>query len=425
MIRQLVSLTLTVLMHIVCFNIMTVRKYSVKKTALIYSGYIFVFILLAILASRVLFSIQSIYAITFAFLSTILVAFFIFMATSADPVCKKVFLFLCYSTMFCIFFCSSVMISSIWFKDEFSTEAVYTKAIIRILLYLPAIWVYIRFLRPAMWEVPGSNKKVWYSISLVSMLFLIVFSVFLIVYYMENNFRTWYSVLFGVTVVIYCSVLWIIFDMIRYMREESRTELVEKNMEYLQHQLKTAEENELYAKTIRHDFRHHNQNIAVMLKKGEIDEALRYIEQYNESLGTAKMKSFCPNVTVNAILTSFYHIAQNNGISFSAVADTPRQSPIADMDYVAILSNLLENAVNGCKECGVHGEIKINIRTVVNKIVIVCSNPCREDIDIVNYMIKNKGVGIDSIIASSRKYCGDISYKMDDGVLTACIILKP
>lgn len=425
MIRQLVSLTLTVLMHIVCFYIMTVRKYSVKKTVLIYSGYIFVFIFLAILALSVLFSIQSIYAISFAFVSTFLVAFFIFMVTSSDPVCKKVFLFFCYSTMFCIFYCSSVMISSIWFKDEFSTESVYTKAIIRILLYLPAIWAYIRFLRPAMWEVPGSNKKVWYSISLVSMLFLIVFSVFLIVYYMENNFRTWYSVLFGVTVVIYCSVLWIIFDMIRYMREESRTELVEKNMEYLQHQIKTAEENELYAKTIRHDFRHHNQNIAVMLKKGEIDEALRYIEQYNESLCTAKMKSFCPNVTVNAILTSFYHIAQNNGISFSAVADTPRQSPIADMDYVAILSNLLENAVNGCKECGVHGEIKINIRTVVNKIVIVCSNPCREDIDIVNYMIKNKGVGIDSIIASSRKYCGDISYKMDDGVLTACIILKP
>lgn len=31
MTRQLVALTLTVLMHIVCFAIMTERKYSVKK----------------------------------------------------------------------------------------------------------------------------------------------------------------------------------------------------------------------------------------------------------------------------------------------------------------------------------------------------------------------------------------------------------
>lgn len=347
------------------------------------------------------------------------------MATSADPVCKKMFLFLCYATMFCIFYCSSVMISSIWFRDELGAAAMYTKAITRTLLYLPAIWAYIRFLRPAMREVPGANKKVWYSISLVSMLFLIVFSGFLFVHYMENDFRSWHNILFVITVVIYCSVLWVIFGMIRYMREESRTELIDKNMQYLQEQLKIARENELFAKTIRHDFRHHNQNIAVLLKKGEIDEALRYIEQYNESLDAVKPKEFCPNVTVNAILTSFYYIAKKNVIAFSAFADTPQQSAIADTDFVAILSNLLENAINGCKECGVPGEMKINIRTIENKTVVVCSNPCRKDLEVINNMIKNKGVGIDSIIASSRKYNGDISYKQENGILTVCIILKP
>lgn len=241
---------------------------------------------------------------------------------------------------------------------------------------------------------------------------------------MENDFRAWHSILFVITVVIYCSVLWVIFGMIRYMKKEGRTELIEKNMEYLQEQLKIARDNEVFAKTIRHDFRHHNQNIAVMLKKGEIGEALRYIEQYNKSLDAVKPREFCPNVTVNAILTNFYHIAHNKGILFYAYADTPYQSPIADMDFVAILSNLLENAVNGCKECKVSMEIKINIRTIENKTVIVCSNSCRENIEIVNHMIKNKGVGIDSIVASSRKYNGDISYKQDNGILTVCVILK-
>ena len=82
--------------------------------------------------------------------------------------------------------------------------------------------------------------------------------------------------------------------MIRYMIKESRMELIEENMKYLQGQLKTAKENELFAKTIRHDFRHHNQNIAAMLQKGETNEALRYIEQYNESLDAARPKEFCP-----------------------------------------------------------------------------------------------------------------------------------
>ena len=345
------------------------------------------------------------------------------MITSADPACKKIFLFLSYSTVFCIFYCVSVMLCSIWFKNEFEVGAVYAKTITRTLLYLPAIWAYIRFLRPAVREVSGDNKKTWYSISLVSLLFLIVFSIFLMIYYMDNNFRAWHSILFAVTVLIYCSVIGVIFGTIRYMRKQNRMELIEKNVEYLQGQLALSSENELLAKTIRHDFRHHIQNIAVMLKKGNIGEALRYIEQYSESLDAAKLKKFCPHITVNAILNSFYTKAQNDGIAVSVSADTQKETAIADMDFVAILSNLLENAVNGCKECQADGEISVNIRTVADKTVIVCSNPCKPELVIENNRIKNEGIGINSMISAARKYDGDVSYSVENGILTVCVIL--
>ena len=121
--------------------------------------------------------------------------------------------------------------------------------------------------------------------------------------------------------------------------------------------LKTAKENELSAKTVRHDFRHHNQNIETMLEKGEVDEALCYLKQYNDSLDEIKPNDFCPNITVNAILTSFYTNAQKNGLSISIEADTAEHTAISDMDFVAVLSNLLENAVNGCVECQSDGKI--------------------------------------------------------------------
>ena len=424
MIRQIVALTLTVLMHIVCFAIMSERKYSVKKTISIYFVFLTVFVCLAMFVSRVLFDIHSFYAASLAFVSTILVSFIIFMLTSTDPACKKVFLFLSYSSLFCIFFCSSAMISSVWFKEEFGVAAVYAKTLIRTLLYLPAIGAYVAFFRPAMREVPGSNKKIWHSISLVSVLFLIVFLVFCFVYSMKNDFRAWYSLLFAATVLIYFSVLWIIFGMIRYMIKESRMELIEENMKYLQGQLKTAKENELFAKTIRHDARHHNRNIVAMLRKGGINEALHYIDQYNESLDAARAKEFCPHVTVNAILSSFYTKAQNDGIHVSVEADTQEEIAVSDMDFVAILSNLLENAINGCKECGAHGEITVNIRTVSDKTVIVCSNPCKPGLVIENSIIKQKGIGMESMMTAARKYDGDISYRLENGILTLCVILK-
>ena len=241
---------------------------------------------------------------------------------------------------------------------------------------------------------------------------------------MKNDFRAWYSLLFAATVLIYFSVLWIIFGMIRYMIKESRMELIEENMKYLQLQLKAAKENELFAKTIRHDFRHHNQNIAAMLQKGETNEALHYIEQYNESLDAAKPKEFCSNVTVNAILSGFYTKAQNAGICVSVEADTQEETAVSDMDFVAILSNLLENAVNGCRECGARGEITVNIRTVSDKTVIVCSNPCKPGLVIENSMIKQKGIGMESMLTAAKKYNGDVSYRLENGILTLCVILK-
>lgn len=424
MTQQLVALTLMVLMHIVCFAIMTERKYSVKKTVAIYSVFLVVFIILVMIASGLLYDINSFYAASFAFSSTILVSFIIFMLTSSDPFCKKVFLFISYSSMFCILFCSAAMINSIWFNDEFDVAAVYVKTIIRTLLYLPAIWAYIVFLRPAMREVPSSNKKIWHSISLVSALFLIVFSIFCVVYTMKNDIRAWYSLLFVATVLIYFSVLWVIFGMIRYMIKESKVELIEKNMKYLHERLEVEKENELLAKTIRHDFRHHNQNIAAMLRRAEVNEALHYIDRYNVSLEVALYKKFCPNVTVNAILSSFYNKAQINGISVSVSADTQEDTAVSDMDFVAILSNLLENAVNGCMECGTHGKITVNLRTVSDKTVIVCSNPCKPGLIIENGMIKQKGIGMESMLKAAKKYNGDISYSIKNGILTLCVILK-
>lgn len=108
----------------------------------------------------------------------------------------------------------------------------------------------------------------------------------------------------------------------------------------------------------------------------------------------------------------------------SASADTQQESSIADMDFVAILSNILENALNGCRECGSHGEIHVDIHTVSNKTVIVCRNPCKPGLAIENGMLLTRGTGIDSMVLAARKYGGNIRYTLENNVLTVCVILN-
>lgn len=421
MIHLVVRMLLLVLTHILCLAAMTERKYSLWRTVLIYTAFGLLFVGLTTVVS-LLFGGSSVYMTLIAFAGTILMSFFVFILTSADPVCKKVFLFISHANLFCIFFCLSVLLCGAWFPHFSETGVLYVRSIMRTLLYVSAIWVYLKYLRPYIRTVPGTRKKTWYSLSLVSVLFMIIFALFVTVFY--TNYTGQYIFLFAAVAVIYCSVLWIMFGTIRYMSDESKMELVEKNVEYLQGQLALARENELYAKTIRHDFRHHNQNLAILLKKGDIKKALCYIEQYNESIDAAKPREICPHATVNAILNNFCIKAQKNGISVAVSADTPEESAIADMDFVAILSNLLENALNGCLECEARGEIQVHLRTVADKMVIVCSNPCRAGIVIENNMIKPKGIGINSVVLAAKKYDGDINYSMENGNLTVCVILN-
>ena len=423
MIHLVAGMVILVLTHIFCLAAMTERKYSVKKTVLIYAafGVFFIGLTLAVFA---LFGSGSANTAFASFTGTILMAFFVFILTSADAFCKKLFLFISHSNLFCIFFCIAILVCNVLFPGLSETGTLYARNLVRTLLYLLAVLGYLKFLRPYVRMVPGTKKRTWYSISLVSMLFLAVFISFVIFLYAGYGHENETIFLFTAFVLIYSSVLWVIFGTIRYMNDESKMELISKNAAYLQGQLELAKENELAAKAIRHDFRHHNHNIVVLLQKGDIKQVLRYIEQYDNSLDAAKPKEFCPHATVNAILSSFYLRAQKDGISVSISADTPEESPIADMDFVAILSNLLENALNGCKECGSQGEIRVDIRTVTDKVVIVCSNPCKPDLAIENGMLHNRGTGIESVVLAVRKYDGDIRYELEDGYLTVCVILN-
>lgn len=422
MIHVFAVCVLLAISHLISFWVMTEPKYSVRKTMLIYSVFCTAFVCIPMLFYAVFGNSRGYYAVGFT--STIIVAFVIFLLTSADPPCKKIFLFISYANVFSMFVCIPLILCSIFFKGAPNLVIYYARNIIRTFMFIPAALIYIHFLRPTVRAVSGKQRKTWYSISVVSILFLVIFALFLVIFHSEYEHIDRYIPFFAIAVLIYGSILWVIFGTIRSMIDESNAELINQNVAYLQGQLKTAKENELSAKTVRHDIRHHNQNIAAMLKKGEIQEAVKYLEQYDDSLDAARVNEFCSHITVNAILNSFYNKAQSMGISVSVIADTNEATHITDMDFVAVLSNLLENAVNGCTECGSGGEIEVNIRSVADKTVIVCSNPCKKDIPIENNMIKNRGIGIASMLSAIRKYDGNIKYSLDNGILTVCIILN-
>ena len=239
MIHLAAGMVILVLTHVFCLAVMTERKYSIRKAALIYAVFSVLFIGLT-LAVFALFGSGSPNTAFTSFSSTILMAFFMFILTSADAFCKKLFLFISYSNLFCIFFCIAILVCNALFPGLSETGTLYARNLVRTLLYLFAMLVYLKFLRPYVRAVPGTKKRTWYSISLVSTLFLAIFTSFVILLYAGYEREGKEIFLFAAVVLLYCSVLWVIFGTIRYMSDENKMELIGKNAEYLQGQLALA-----------------------------------------------------------------------------------------------------------------------------------------------------------------------------------------
>ena len=137
-----------------------------------------------------------------------------------------------------------------------------------------------------------------------------------------------------------------------------------------------------------------------------------------------KTVCYCRNMAVDAVIHFYAGELKQRGILFECDMMLPANISISDTDLCKIYGNLLENAVNGCIECGSRDEITVNLRMKKGKLVIVCSNPCKTDLVIENDIIKPKGTGIESILMAIDKYDGNIRYQMEDGILTACVILN-
>lgn len=225
MIHVFLVMTMIGISHSICFWVMTEPKFSMRKTALFIRAircfYMPCYDVLCAFGNSAVF-----YAISFA--STIVAAFFIFLFTSADPLCKKVFLFISYANIFSVFICISLIICRVFFKNSPEIVVYYARNIIRTILFIPVALVYIRFLQPSTRAVSAKRLKTWHSISVVSALFLIIFALYVIIFNAEYENIEKHIPFFAVSVLIYISVLWVIFGTIQSMIAESSTELIKQ-----------------------------------------------------------------------------------------------------------------------------------------------------------------------------------------------------
>lgn len=218
----------------------------------------------------------------------------------------------------------------------------------------------------------------------------------------------------------------------REKQYERENQLIQMNSRLLERQLEILEESVESGKRIRHDARHHNAIIAEYARRGQREELLLYLEEYEEEISQGMPEMICSNIAVNNILAAYTRKARSEGIKVILDVGIGKNLMFPSIDLVAILANAYENAIYACmdvmkrvdgRECFIH----LILKKKNNKLMISCSNSCRIETELKDGKPKSEftgGVGVSSIIRTAEKYQGEYDFRNNEGVFVFRLIMN-
>ncbi len=227
-------------------------------------------------------------------------------------------------------------------------------------------------------------------------------------------------------------VQFVIFYLYLHLGKEHSYQLekeqLEMNEQFLRLQLDLADESEAQAARIRHDFRHHCLLMREYVQKEDMDMLLAYMDQYLEDVGDTGQVQVCANRAVNSILSAYTRLARSRGICVEMEVKAAENLAVRDIDLVAILANVLENAIHGCLDSGVlRPKIIVSIAQKSHKIVIQCRNTCAPDARFSLEQAESSdghGLGVPSIMKTAARYDGETDFAVNNGMFVAKILLN-
>ncbi len=208
---------------------------------------------------------------------------------------------------------------------------------------------------------------------------------------------------------------------------QAEKELLEVNEQLLHTQMDIMKDSEKEAARIRHDARHHILLIKEYVQKGEFVQLMIYLDQYVEDVGSWKRRDFCQNRAVNSILSAYTKKAESQNIHVTVDARLSEDLKIRDIDWIAILANVFENAIHGCIYSGqIEQTIQIYIAQKANKVIMQCCNTSKE-VKFQKGIPKSdgrEGLGVFSIVKAASRYQGETDFSMENGMFVTRILLN-
>ena len=182
-------------------------------------------------------------------------------------------------------------------------------------------------------------------------------------------------------------------------------------------------------RSLRHELKNHFSVMETLLREQRYDQLQQYFEDYTGNISPHLEEFRCANPLVSSIISHQMNTAKSAGVQLDVIAAVPETLGIADDDLCSLLSNMLDNSVEGCLRAG-QTCAKATLHTDKNCLFITVTNPAAEDVLTENpNLLSTKsnptahGFGIPIIRRIVEKYDGIVTFHARDGWFTADAML--
>ena len=242
----------------------------------------------------------------------------------------------------------------------------------------------------------------------------------------------WYILTIVVVLIVNTVVFWIIVDKISknnsiktdLLLSEQREELYKASV------LSSSEQLDRMSK-IKHDIKNDLNSIGQLIEEGRVDEAAAFCRDRSESIARIDTPVNTDNPTLNAILNVEINKARAQDIDFVYTV-TDSLGFMTASDIVSVIGNLCDNAIEYLG--GIEPKMRkmsLNITVKNGYRFISCRNSVSGSVLADNpQMTTTKddrslhGKGVAILKDMAEKYHGSLSYREDEGMLEATLIVR-
>lgn len=180
-----------------------------------------------------------------------------------------------------------------------------------------------------------------------------------------------------------------------------------------------------------HDYKKQLMTVQNLLKNGENETAVEYIEKLTKNIATEMSEVNVGHPVVNAVLNQQYRIAKGKNIGMTFTVSDLHEINIADDDIVVLLGNLLENAIHECEKVislGRTASIQVKLIEKEENFIITVCNPVTskkeiEDNKVLGIQKEGHGIGVSNVESVVEKYNGSFVISCDEKEFTAVVMI--